>query len=99
MPQLTLLRGAEQVSADELRAILSERLRLLDWVADERPYGEFIPAVDRVGWRCSWRLLQRDRDGSALILLTLTAPHLVSPVERRYRMVDRQRLISRLRSG
>jgi hypothetical protein len=97
MPQPIWLRNPLDPQPDELQAILHERKRALECVASWGTLEPYVPACDRHGWRATWKPVERDLDGNLLVEIRVTAPVLDTPYVRRYRLIHRERLISRLR--
>lgn len=86
------------MTIEEHLGILRQCRKCLDDVAAHGTLEGPVPASDRIGWSYSWVPLKRDRDGSLLVEIGVSAPHLLTTYVRRYRLVQRQRLLRGLRS-
>jgi hypothetical protein len=79
-------------TAEEFRRLLEIRLQTLDQCSITDGADTPLPAVWRIGYKATIKLLGRDRDGSLRASVTVLAPHLVRPYVRRVRLVKERNL-------
>ena len=86
------VRNDVQVSPDEVRTILEQRLQALEDATCLVTLGDPMPIPWRVGWRASVAVVGRDRDGSLFVEIRVTGPQLRETYVRRVRLVRAERL-------
>jgi CMP-N-acetylneuraminic acid synthetase len=78
------------VTRDEKEVLFGARKQAIQDVVDRCPG----LAPDHVAWRWGWKAVlavhKRDRDGSLLASVTVTAPILTKPYTRRMRLISTQ---------
>jgi len=85
------------LTADEHRAILKERLAVLDAATAQTTLDGPLPVRWRHGWSCGFRILRRDPDGSLLVAYAAEGPNLQGFYVRKRRFVRQADLDRKLR--
>jgi hypothetical protein len=92
VPPFDALHQRYILSPPELRAVISQCKDALSHATAHGRLTGPLPVRWRIGWKYHWRLLRRDRDGSALVEITIDSPEKARFYWRQIRLVPQERL-------
>lgn len=95
------IRGYKRIAPTppEVAAVMSARREALDTATQSVTLNGPLPVAWRTGWAAAVEWLDRDRDGSVRVRITVTGPGLCRPYVRKLRLVRQESLNQDLKEG